>query len=353
MDPRLIAITALVCLATVYAAPSKHEDPHHQELGAHLDKADTRNMKSMTDLFTAYVTKHQITFKDEAENTKAFNTFTENSHKIKQHRVEHGLGMHHFTMGLTHLSHLSFEEFKATRLGHVKRDKSGSGVARKRRATPPPSVDWTTKGYTTTPTDQGVCGCCWTFATAAGIEGAYFKKTGKLMAFSKQQLVECVPGFQGCDGGAAAAGVDYIQTLGGLAAETSYPYSAQNGAFGACKATPLVTMAASFQDLPAGDDLALMNALATYGPIPSTIAVGQQFMSYTGGIINPATACVTDVNHAITLVGYGTDTTTGQNFWKIKNSWGPTWGEKGFFRLSRGVTNSCGVSTEPIVVTVA
>jgi len=262
--------------------------------------------------------------------------------------------MHHYTMGLTHLSHLSYEEFKATRLGHVGVDKSKRGPARKRRAAPPASVDWTTKGYTTPPVDQGSCGCCWTFAAAAGIEGAYFKKTGKLIPFSKQQLVECVDGFIGCDGGAAAAAIDYIGNRG-LASEASYPYKAQSGGFGACRSssTPMVPMAASYQSLPQGDDLSLMNAVATYGPIPTTIGVGQAFMSYTSGILNPASACEAQVNHAVTLVGYGTDSATGQTFWKVKNSWGPTWGESGYFRLNRGTANSCGISTEPIVVQLA
>jgi len=347
---RLLFIAAAL-IVTIYASPTHHGDFHH-ELGTHLDTADVSSMTELTTLFNAYVTKHQITFKDDNERAKAFSVFSENAGKIKRHRVEHKIGMHHYTLGLTHLSHMSYEEFKATRLGHVKRDRSGAAAARKRRAAPPAAVDWSTKGYTTPPTDQGTCGCCWTFAAAGGIEGAYFKKTGKLTPFSKQQLVECVPGFTGCDGGAAAAGIDYIGTAGGLALESSYPYTAQSGAFGACRAssTPKIAMTPVYNDLPSGDDLTLMNALATYGPIPTTIAVGQQFMSYVSGVMNPATACEQAVNHAVLLVGYGTDAQTGQTFWKVKNSWGPTWGEAGYFRLNRGVPNSCGISTEPITV---
>jgi C1A family cysteine protease len=351
----IVSVTALLCLSAVSASPTKHADFHH-ELGKHLDTADTTNTAAMTTLFNAYVTKHELTFKDDQERLKALQVFAEKAGKIKRHRVEHGIGMHQYTLGLTHLSHLSYEEFKATRLGHVKRGgRAGASAARKRRAAAPASVDFSTLGYTTPPKDQGICGCCWTFAAAGGIEGAYFKKTGKLIPFSKQQLVECVPGFTGCDGGAAAAGIDYIQTMSrGLATEAAYPYTSQNGNFGSCRAssTPQTAMLPNFVDLPSGDDATLMSALAANGPIPTTIAVGEPFMSYVSGIINSVTACEDSVNHAVLLVGYGTDSATGQTYWKVKNSWGATWGEAGYFRLNRGVPNSCGISTEPLVVTM-
>lgn len=56
-------------------------------------------------------------------------------------------------------------------------------------------------------------------------------------------------------------------------------------------------------------------------------------------------------NHAVLLVGYGTDAETGEDYWIVKNSWGTGWGEGGFFRIRRGV-DECGIESIAVEVTV-
>jgi len=70
---------------------------------------------------------------------------------------------------------------------------------------------------------------------------------------------------------------------------------------------------------------------------------------YNGGIINSA-KCGTNLDHGVLVVGFGTDASAGGDYWLLKNSWGPSWGESGFFRLAR--TNKdgpgiCGLQMEP------
>ena len=68
---------------------------------------------------------------------------------------------------------------------------------------------------------------------------------------------------------------------------------------------------------------------------------------YTGKVGTSTTIeCSADnVNHAVVIVGYGTDATYGA-YWKIRNSWGPLWGEQGHFRIQRNAGNLCGIASE-------
>jgi len=73
------------------------------------------------------------------------------------------------------------------------------------------------------------------------------------------------------------------------------------------------------------------------GPIICGIAATDDlYFNYTGGIYKDTTNA-TEVDHAISVVGYGVE--KGVKYWMIRNSWGSFWGENGFFRLVRGTNN--------------
>jgi KDEL-tailed cysteine endopeptidase len=77
---------------------------------------------------------------------------------------------------------------------------------------------------------------------------------------------------------------------------------------------------------------------------PISVAVSHTanaFRFYRSGVIS--SGCGTYRTHAILLIGYGKDATTGMDYWLAKNSWGTGWGEQGFVRIQRTMSYNVGV----------
>ena len=94
-----------------------------------------------------------------------------------------------------------------------------------------------------------------------------------------------------------------------------------------------------------GDEELLKKMVAENGAVVSGVSAYGPFQQYGGGIFSGCTAGA-KVDHAIAVVGYGTE--NGEDYWLIKNSWGPSWGENGFIRLKRGV-GMCGIGGAIVV----
>ena len=75
---------------------------------------------------------------------------------------------------------------------------------------------------------QGQCGSCWSFAATGALEGAYFKKTGKLVSLSEQQFVDCDAANYACRGGYPSSAFSYAISAGGINTETAYPVNFLN-----------------------------------------------------------------------------------------------------------------------------
>jgi cathepsin F len=206
----------------------------------------------------------------------------------------------------------------------------------------PASWDWTEKGAVGIVKNQKSCGSCWSFATAGNIEGVYFLKYGKMIELSEQQLIDCDTSNNGCNGGAIQYGFDYIKNAGGAVSELDYPYEAVKNS---CRVniSKAVTKIAGFMDAGTKDEEKIKQMLYTVGPLAIVInATPLQY--YTSGIIDftYAQCPSTGINHGVLLVGYGV--LNGVPFWKVKNSWGQNWGEKGYFRVTRG-SGTCGINS--------
>ena len=90
----------------------------------------------------------------------------------------------------------------------------------------------------------------------------------------------------------------------------------------------------------------MKQAVRQRGPVTVMFQVMPDFLSYSDGIYQGSSACVvgsTTINHALLVIGFGTDSTTGQDYWLVQNSWGTSWGQGGFGKVRRG-SNTCGLA---------
>jgi len=208
----------------------------------------------------------------------------------------------------------------------------------------PDEVNWIALGGVTPVKNQGACGSCWAFSTTGALEGAKYVKTGELVALSEQNLLDCDHKDLGCSGGLMDNAFKFDEKSGGLCSEADYPYEAVQGDVCnpmGCTDVP-GSIVQTFYDVPAGETDTMMAAIAMQ-PISVAIQADQfVFQFYKGGVLTDD-SCGDQLDHGVLAVGYGTDSETNEPYFTVKNSWGPTWGEDGYVRLSRNSENDYGI----------
>merc|ERR1719296_502483 len=209
------------------------------------------------------------------------------------------------------------------------------------------SVDWTTQGAVTPVKNQGQCGSCWSFSTTGALEGAWKIAGNPLTSFSEQQFVDCDKvSDQGCNGGLMDNAFKFAEK-NAICTEASYPYKGRDGTCASSSCTVGIPKGdvKGFKDVSASDEQALMEAVML-NPVSIAIEADKSaFQSYRSGVLS--STCGTSLDHGVLAVGYGTD--NGVKYWKVKNSWGTTYGEDGYVRLLRGKggVGECGILSQP------
>jgi len=288
-------------------------------------------------LFEDWMVQHQKSYASPEEKNYRRSVFAQTLANIAEYNK-----MYSHRSAVNKFSDLTFEEFLAQSTGYrISPEKAALKATMKPSSqqdflTQTPSLDWRTKGIVNPVKDQGKCGSCWAFSATSSIESAWAQAGNPLVQLSEQQMVDCSRSYGnlGCNGGYEDRAFLYIKTVGGQELSSDYPYTASNGKCSFDK-SKIKASIVGYQVLPQQDCAGLMTS-ATQQPVSVGVAVTQPFQSYSSGVFS-ITNCGLDINHAVNVEGYGTDSTTNQNFWLVRNSWGTSWGEQGYIRMNRAV----------------
>ena len=333
--------------------------------------------------FEDYLLKFDKEYECPDEFFKRMVIYEENLEIIRAHNSQraNGLSNSNYTMGVNHLTDrrlpeelpLGFEkalhpawnsqpqEMKVvSTTQRMLRAKEDSVLSDKLSSLSlPKEMDWRTQGHVITPVkNQGMCGSCWAFAATSALESHLAIATNKLFVLSVQELVSCTPnpnwcgGQGGCQGSTSELAYEYI-AQNGMVDEWSFSYQSFHGDNITCSLAEqekdetdeansdhlsalqgAVAGISGFSNLPANQYDTLLRTVGLVGPVAVAVAASGWGL-YQGGVYDDDKEEHPDLNHLVVVEGYGTDQETGQDYWLVRNSWGPLWGEDGYIRLKR------------------
>jgi len=213
--------------------------------------------------------------------------------------------------------------------------------------------------------DQSACGTCWAFGASEAISDRYCTYgVNSNLSVASGDIGFCCDFScgDGCDGGFPSAAWDYwVQN--GVVDEDCYPYP-----FPSCDHhVPNSKNPCPSQEYPTPDcpnkcannknwqsskhfgsdsfsvsgEAQIKQEIFSHGPVETAFSVYQDFLTYESGVYKRTSNQYLG-GHAVKILGWGT--LNGVKYWLVANSWNPSWGDKGYFRIIRGV-NECGIES--------
>jgi len=321
--------------------------------------------------FEKFVKEHNIRFKNEDDKQVRKGLFAQELQRVLNHNKKNlswKEGMNKFSVMTASEKKVFHGRSKnvaaaAKKEGHLKHSKPMPANLNRPINGLPSSVDWRKKGIMSAVKDQGHCGSCWAFASTATVESYVALATGQLFDLSPEQIAMCAPnpnscgGTGGCEGATAEIAFEYLASASktdgmGHFEEFQYPYLSYSGKDMKCDVDSVLDITApkgtidGYVQLPTNNYTALMNAVATQGPISISVDASV-WHSYEGGVFDGCNQENPDIDHAVQLVGYGEE--DGKKYWLVRNSWSASFGEAGYIKIARSDDDdkNCGLDITP------
>ena len=304
--------------------------------------------------FQKFIKKYNKKYDSINEFLARYLVFKNNIMNIKSQNLS-------FKTGITQFADLTQQEFKKKYLNLNYDAMAASNFnpyIPKKTNDAPSSLDWRTENRVTSVKDQGECNSAWAISSIGNLEGLYAGYYGVLEDLSISLLIDCDNNDDGCHGGLMEYAFLWLKS-NGIMTEKDYPTQIQKHA---CKkdkdkyvnmtVTGYKKLGKEYDVFSCVDEELMKEFLYENGPL--SIAFNANCLQvYKGGIIDmELEKCpVSGINHAALLVGYGTDSISGLDYWIVKNEWGKYWGENGYFRIRRG-NGTCAINCYVISATV-
>jgi C1A family cysteine protease len=330
---------ALICLTLSRTLPNKEDSLNR-------DGLVEQHQLSQRAQWHEWKATHKKSYAAEEEKLR-FQNFQASLARVERLNARGGA-----TYAINQFSDMSPKEFRSfyylnTPIKHNETANKNRQILPLKKMAAPAQFDWRDKGAVTPVKNQEQCGSCWAFSATEAIESAWMLKHGlnatTMAPLAPQQIVDCDTMDGGCNGGNPPTAFQYVISAGGMDREIDYPYHAvnQNCAFQSGKIYASISSwsyACSYYE-----EETLLNSLVQHGP-PSICVDAANWQDYSSGVMTSwECAWINQLDHCVQAVGY--DTSASTPYWIVRNSWGTSWGEKGFIRLQYG-HDTCGLTHE-------
>ncbi|CAG9798855.1 unnamed protein product [Chironomus riparius] len=312
------------------------------------------NGQNCDKFFENYLNEYNINVSNNTIKAQYKKQFLANLREIRNFNAKE---VNAFKKGINKFSHLSYNGVVSQSLGLDSISTPILGIITSKPAASKCSIDsfdWRNEGAITAVKDQGSCGSCFAFAAIGAIESQISINYNKNISLSEQYAMECIYNFwkiggDACNGGQPSY-VYYLSYINrGFPTEKSVPYHAYDD--GICPLNVSFVKEAgitSYRTFTGYRDNEIACLLAANGPLSVAIFVNSSLIQYSGGIYDDEESCGPNPtpNHAVLLIGFGVDSNNNISYFTLKNSWGTSWGEQGFFRMKKGI-NLCNINSLP------